>query len=38
VKANRGGTIRRIHVCTRCLRSGAVIKAPQRAALKQAGA
>ena len=38
VKANQGGTIRRIHVCTRCIRSGAVVKAPQRAALKQAGA
>ncbi|MBI4236891.1 MAG: 50S ribosomal protein L28 [Deltaproteobacteria bacterium] len=27
VRANRGGTIRRIQVCTRCIRNGAVQKA-----------
>jgi large subunit ribosomal protein L28 len=32
VKANVNGTVKRIHVCTRCLRSGRVVKAPPRAA------
>lgn len=34
VKANFNGTIKRIHVCTRCLRSGRVTKAPHRTAMK----
>ena len=34
VKANFNGTIKRIHVCTRCLRSGRVTKAPHRTAIK----
>ncbi len=33
VKAIRNGTVKRIRACTRCLRSGRVIKAPQRAAI-----
>jgi len=33
VKAIRNGTVKRIRVCTRCLRSGRVTKAPQRAAI-----
>lgn len=36
VKAIKNGTVKRIHVCTRCLRSGKVTKAPQRAAIKGA--
>jgi len=35
VKANQAGTIKRIHVCTRCIRSGAVVKAPQRSVIKK---
>ena len=34
VKAIKNGTVKRIHVCTRCLRSGKVTKAPQRAVIK----
>ncbi len=34
VKAIQKGTVKRIHVCTRCLRSGKVTKAPQRVAVK----
>ena len=30
VKAIIGGTVRRIYACTRCIRSGSVIKAPAR--------
>jgi large subunit ribosomal protein L28 len=33
VKAKVNGTVKRIHVCTRCLRSGRVVKAPPRPAL-----
>jgi large subunit ribosomal protein L28 len=35
VKAITNGTVKRIHVCTRCIRSGAVTKAPHRAVLKK---
>ncbi len=35
VKAIKNGTVKRIHVCTRCIRSGAVTKAPQRAAIRK---
>lgn len=30
VKAIQDGTVRRIYTCTRCLRSGKVVKAPAR--------
>lgn len=32
VKAIVAGTVRRIYACTRCIRSGRVVKAPKRAA------
>ena len=32
VKALRDGAVRRVYVCTRCLRSGKITKAPSRAA------
>ena len=32
VKAIIGGTVRRIYACTRCIRSGHVVKAPKRSA------
>jgi large subunit ribosomal protein L28 len=38
VKALIGGSRRRIYVCTRCLRSGKVVKAPRRPALPKAAA
>jgi len=28
VRANVGGTVRKIRVCTRCIRAGRVVKAP----------
>ena len=30
VKALVGGSVRRIYACTRCIRSGSVVKAPKR--------
>ena len=38
VKALIDGARRRIYVCTRCLRSGKVVKAPRRPALTPAAA
>ena len=40
VKAIMAGTVRRIYACTRCIRSGHVVKAPNRqaAAARQAAA
>ncbi len=35
VKAIVNGTVKRIYVCTRCLRSGRVVKAPPRPALRE---
>jgi large subunit ribosomal protein L28 len=36
VKALIGGTVRRINTCTRCIRSGKVVKAPKRPTVKAA--
>lgn len=37
VKALQGGTVKRVYVCTRCLRSGKIVKAPSRKAMAAVG-